>query len=202
MQIDKLGTAPLRGGRPIKGRVMGARIRLEGGHWFLAIQVDGKTPRVYGKPSTDMLGVDVGLKAAVARSDGVITAAPRHLRKSLKRLARLQRRLSASQKGSRRRQGKARAVARLHRRIGAKRADFLHHASARIIGKAAGVCFETLNIKGMARNRHIAFSVGDAGMGELHRQLAYKAEWSGRRSCARAAGSPRPSLVQPVVSCI
>ena len=75
VQIAKLGTVPLRGGRPIHGRIMGARVRLEGGHWFLAIQVDGKPPRVYGAPSTDMLGVDVGLKAAVARSDGIITAA-------------------------------------------------------------------------------------------------------------------------------
>ena len=52
--------------------------------------------------------------------------------------------------------------------------------SARIIGKAAGVCIETLDIKGMARTR-LALSVGDAGMGELHRQIPYKAQWSGRQ---------------------
>jgi putative transposase len=33
-----------------------------------------------------------------------------------------------------------------------------------------------LNIKGMARNRKLALSVADAGMGEVLRQLAYKAE--------------------------
>src|SRR5947207_1127817 len=31
----------------------------------------------------------------------------------------------------------------------------------------------------MQRNRSLALSVGDAGMGELRRQLAYKCEWYG-----------------------
>jgi transposase len=41
------------------------------------------------------------------------------------------------------------------------------------------IVVEDLNVKGMARNRSLALSVGDAGMGELRRQLAYKSEWYG-----------------------
>jgi hypothetical protein len=29
----------------------------------------------------------------------------------------------------------------------------------------------------MQQNRHLALSIGDAGMGELRRQLAYKSQW-------------------------
>jgi putative transposase len=180
LRIDKLGAIGLRGGREISGKVLGARIRLDVGSWFVAVQCEAPPPRVYGDPSTDMLGIDVGLKAAVARSDGVITTAPRHLRKAEKRLRRLQRRLSASQRDSRRRTAKARAVARLHARIRDRRQDFLHVRSARAVGKGAAVCIESLNVAGMARGR-FAKSVADAAMSELHRQIEYKAGWSGRR---------------------
>ena len=39
---------------------------------------------------------------------------------------------------------------------------------------------EDLNVAGMARNRHLAKSVADAGLGELQRQLDYKSRWRGR----------------------
>ena len=38
---------------------------------------------------------------------------------------------------------------------------------------------EDLNVAGMVRNRHLARSVSDAAMGELSRQLLYKARWHG-----------------------
>jgi putative transposase len=43
------------------------------------------------------------------------------------------------------------------------------------------VCAETLKVKNMLRNRRLARSLADVGMGELLRQLAYKAEWYGRQ---------------------
>ena len=39
---------------------------------------------------------------------------------------------------------------------------------------------EDLNVAGMARNRHLARSVADAGLGKLQRQLDYKSRWRGR----------------------
>jgi putative transposase len=169
----------IRGGRMPSGRILGARVRHSAGRWFLAVQFEGPPPREYGAPSEPVLGIDVGLKASVARSDGVVTAAPRFYRKAEKKLRRLQRRLSASQRGSRRAWRKRQAVARLQERTADCRRDFLHHRSSRIVGKAAVIGIETLSVKGMARGR-LAKSVHDAGMGELHRQIVYKAAWAGR----------------------
>lgn len=180
VDIDKLGEMRVRGGRMPSGRILGARVRHSAGHWYLAVQFEAPAPREYGKPSEPVIGVDVGLKASVARSDGVVTEAPRFYRKAEKKLRRLQRRVSASQRWSRRAWRKRRAVARLHERIGNCRRDFLHTRSSRIVGKAAVIGIETLSIKGMARGR-LAKSVADAGMGELHRQIAYKAAWAGRK---------------------
>jgi putative transposase len=187
--LGKLGAMKVRGGRMPHGRVLGGRVRYAAGRWFLAVQFEGPPPRAYGKPSLPVLGIDVGLKASVARSDGVVTAPPRFFRKAERQLKRLSRRMSASvelakKTGTRlsnRGWRKAQKLASLHRKIADKRRDFLHVRSCRAVGKAAVVAIETLNVKGMARGR-LAKSVADAGMGELHRQIEYKAAWAGRKA--------------------
>ena len=46
-------------------------------------------------------------------------------------------------------------------------------------GAAQVLVLEDLNVAGMVRNRHLARSISDAAMGELARQLLYKATWHG-----------------------
>jgi putative transposase len=41
------------------------------------------------------------------------------------------------------------------------------------------IVLEDLHVRGMQQNKRLALSVGDAGMGELRRQLAYKSQWYG-----------------------
>jgi putative transposase len=38
---------------------------------------------------------------------------------------------------------------------------------------------ETLNVKGMLKNRKLARALSDASLSEFHRQIRYKAEWMG-----------------------
>ena len=50
-----------------------------------------------------------------------------------------------------------------------------------LTAKAGVLKVETLNVRGMARNRHLALSVADAGMSRLVTFCRYKADWRGRR---------------------
>jgi transposase len=43
------------------------------------------------------------------------------------------------------------------------------------------IVLENLHVEGMKRGNHLGLSVGDAGMGELRRQIAYKGGWYGAR---------------------
>ena len=47
--------------------------------------------------------------------------------------------------------------------------------------KADVLKVETLNVRGMARNHHLALSVADAGMSRLVTFCEYKADWRGRQ---------------------
>ena len=84
------------------------------------------------------------------------------------------------QKGSNRRRQAVARVAKLHRQVRDARADFTHKRSTTLIRENQVICVEDLNVKGMMKNRRLARSLADAAMGELHRQLAYKAQWHSR----------------------
>ena len=69
--------------------------------------------------------------------------------------------------------------AALHKRIRDTRCDY-HHKATTAIAKGFGVVkVETLNICGLMRNRTVARTFADAGVGEFLRQLEYKCGWYG-----------------------
>ena len=182
VRVPKLGVIRLRGGALPAGRLLSARIWRDGDRWMISGQFECKQPAPM--PSSDItIGVDLGVTTLVTAYDGAVfdeIAAPKRLRKAQKRLRRAQRELSRRKKGSARRRVAARRVAAIHRKTREQRKDLLHQISHRLTAKAGVLKFETLNVKGMMRNRHLALSVADAGMSRLVTFCTYKADWRGR----------------------
>ncbi len=69
-----------------------------------------------------------------------------------------------------------RKLARFHQRIHDVRADRAHKMTTEIVRTYRVVGMEDLNIKGMGKNRRLALSIADTSMGEIVRQLTYKAD--------------------------
>jgi len=129
------------------------------------------------------VGLDLGIKDVVVSWDGehaVKSGNPRHLKSQLRHLKRQQRRLSRMTKGSNRRRKQRVKVAKIHAHIAAMRADFLHKTTTAIVKNADVIVLEDLHVKGMVKNHHLAGAIHDVGMGELRRQIEYKADWNGR----------------------
>jgi putative transposase len=175
--VPKLGrvnmTEPLR----LAGTILGATIRERGGWWWVSIQVDvSREPPVH---QGHAIGVDVGIKELAVDSDGERFENQKPLHQAIKTVRRIQRTVSRRTKGSK---NHAKAVLKLSRtyyRVACLRADSLHKLTTHLARKAALIGIENLNVAGMLKNRRLSQALSDVSLGQLHRQLRYKAEWYG-----------------------
>jgi putative transposase len=132
-------------------------------------------------PETDSaVGVDLGLTDVIVTSGGFKSGNPKHLEEDLYRLRKAQRRLSRKEKGSQNWKKQKRRVARLHAKVADKRNDVLHKLSRKIVDENQVIVLETLNVKGMQKNRSLSRSISDTGWSTLVQYIEYKAEWAGR----------------------
>ena len=125
-------------------------------------------------------GIDLGITTFAVMDDGEKIAAPKPLKRYLKKLARLQRKLARCQPGSNRRRAAVLRIAKVHAHIKDIRTNFLHQLSTRLIRENQSISIEDLNVSGMMRNRKLARAVSDLGWRQFRTMLEAKAKMYGR----------------------
>lgn len=149
------------------------------GKYFLSFLVD--SPQTKSKPTSNKsVGIDLGIKTLITLSDGTTIDNPKWLRKQEHVIKKLQRRLSKKKIGSNNRNKARLHLARKHESITNKRNGYLHEITTKLINENQVICMESLNVKGMTKNRMLSKSIQDLGLYELRRQLSYKSIWFGR----------------------
>lgn len=153
------------------------------GRYYASILVD-----TFDKPLPKKLvtketaiGIDTGLKTFAVCSNGEEFAATHFLKEEKRKLKLLGRKLSKKQKGSKAFNDTKQRIAKIHSRVVHKRMDYLHKITHRLTheNQVGTICVENLNVKGMLRNKHLAYDISDAGIGIFYTLLAYKCEWYG-----------------------
>ena len=157
-----------------------ATISRQNNQYFVSILVDDKIPIPKPIKAKTAVGLDMGISDLIITSDGKKYENKKYFIKSQKRLKKLQRRLSKKQKGSNNRQKAKLKVQKLHTKVTNQRKDYLHKISNEITNQYDIICLETLNVKGMIRNKHLSKSIADVAWSEFIRQLEYKASWRGK----------------------
>lgn len=70
-------------------------------------------------------------------------------------------------------------LAKLERKVARRRENYNHNVTAEIVNKASFVGIESLNVKGMMSNRHLAYALSDAAMYDVLSKIKYKADRQG-----------------------
>jgi putative transposase len=202
LRLLGIGAVKLRLHRAIQGTPKAITVAREGRRWWATVRcVD--VPASPLAPTGREVGIDLGVCAPVATSDGRLVLEGRFGQRARARLETAQRQLTTKRKGSRHRERAVEAVARAHRKVRNQRKDLAHQLSRELVNSYDLIVHEDLKITNMVRRPRarraddgtyeangaaaktgLNRSISDAGWGQLLQCIAYKAEDAGREVIA------------------
>jgi len=212
LKLSKIGTLKIKMHRPIEGIVKTCTLRKNAsGDWVVSFSCEVESKPALAKKES--IGIDVGLTDFAVFSNGNKIANPRFFKKGAKNLGKAQRGLAKLKKGSKERQKKGKAIAKIHAKISSQRKDFCHKESKKIIDRYQYICVEDLDIKKMIEGSHLAKNILDTSWSEFRQFLTYKAVEAGRtlglanpayttQDCSQCGYRERKELGQRKHSCI
>lgn len=192
VQLEKLGKVKMseRNRIPTDSKYSNPRIGFDGMNWYVSVGVLWNPEEM--ELTDESIGIDLGIKDLAICSNGMTFKninKTRTIRKKEKKLRRLQHRVS--RKYQMNKEGvsyvKTRNIVKLEKRIRKAhktldniRTDYRHKATTEIVKtKPSRIVMETLNVKGMMKNRHLSKAVAQQGFFEFKTMMRYKAERSG-----------------------
>jgi len=181
LYLSKIGNVKIRLHRSIEGKIKTLTIKRDRlGNWYACFSCEVEAVPL--APVSRVVGVDVGLLKFATFSTGKQIDNPRFFRKDEQVLAKTQRKLSRSRRGSFDYHKHKRVIQHIHKRITNRRKDFAHKLSRRLVNEFQVIVFEDLDIQDMQKNnwRGMNKSISDAAWNQLVRYTMYKAEYAGR----------------------
>ena len=126
-----------------------------------------------------ILGIDYAMHGMAVFSDDIGKENIGYYRKSERRLATEQRKMSRCEKGSHNYNRQKKKVAICHEKIRNQRKDFLHKLSREIAEQYDVVAVEDIDMKAMSQCMNLGKGVTDNGYGKFREMLEYKLAWKG-----------------------
>lgn len=211
IRLGKIGNISIKIHRPIEGTPKTCTIRRNAtGKWYVTIACEVKDKLL--PKSNKKTGIDVGLEKFATLSNGEQITNPRFFKQEEKELAKAQRKLSKTDKGTKKWAKNSNRIARVHERIRFKRHNFAHQLARILINKYGLIAVEDLTINGMLSHKCISKSIHDAAWSQFRQCLTYKAEEAGRtiiavnpaytsQDCSQCGHRKRKALYERIHDC-
>ena len=176
--------------RDWKGRIKTVTIKRDrcGDMWLVVVTdwIDSEVLPRSGKS----VGYDFGMGTFLYASDGKDIEAPMFLKMAEKENRKVSRAISRKKDGSRNRKKAVLRKARFIRKLANRRADFQWKLANRLVREYDILCFEDLNLKGMAKQarkpekkhgrKRFGRKIGEYGLAEFLSRLQHKAGVCGK----------------------
>lgn len=176
IKLAKIGWVKMTEKLRFEGQIKSVVISRKAGSWYAAISVDtSQLPHI--RKNHGVVGIDLGISALATLSTGEKYIGSKSLTNSLKKLRKLNRRLSRTKKSSQNRIKAKQKLARLHEKIYNLRIDYMHKLTTDIILNNKIIVIEDLNVKGMLANRRLSRALSEQSFYEFRRQLEYKSKY-------------------------
>ncbi|WP_017658518.1 RNA-guided endonuclease InsQ/TnpB family protein [Baaleninema simplex] len=130
-----------------------------------------------GNYTGNVLGIDLGLTYFVKDQNDNAVAYPQYLRKSERRLKRLQRRLSRKHRKGKKQSANShknrKQLGRAHLKVQRQRKDWAIKLARALVASHEVVAYEDLPVRNLVRNHHLAKSISDAAWSQFSDFLDY-----------------------------
>ena len=183
--IEKVGWVKTSEQLPLNVKYSNPRVSFDGKYWYLSVGIEEELEKE--KLTNISVGIDVGIKELAVCSNGIRkkninkTKVVKQVEKRLRMLQRkVSRKYEMNKEGSRfvktsniiKIESKMR---HLHRRLSNIRNNHLHKSTSEIVKtKPFRIVMETLNIKGMMKNKCLSKAIAKQCLYEFKRQIEYK----------------------------
>ncbi|HEU5199062.1 MAG TPA: transposase [Ktedonobacterales bacterium] len=199
LQLAGIGDIKIRLHRPMGGTVKTCTIKHDIDQWYVTFSCEVEEEAL--PPCEEMVGIDLGLLHFATLSTGETIENPRHYRRGLKCIKRLQQMKDRRKPCSHRRKRAAIALAKAHRKVRNQRQDFHHKAARSLVNCFGLIVLEDLQIlnlsaapapkpdpeqegaylpNGASAKAGLNQSILDAGWGQFQQYCVAKAASAGR----------------------
>jgi putative transposase len=162
--------------------------RADGYFCQFLLKLDVRDIALQLEPTSQCVGIDVGLKYFYADSNGQTVDCPQYYRKEEKRLNLLNRRKSKKFKKGKKQSNnyiKARKkYNKRHLKVSRQREEFAKEKALRLIQSNDLIAYEDLKVKNLVRNSKLAKSINDAAWSGLRKWIEYFGVKYGRLTVA------------------
>lgn len=189
--IEKVGWIKATEQIPIDIKYTNPRVSFDNKFWYISIGIYQEN-NIQELNQDLSIGIDLGIKDLAICSNGLTFKninKTKRVKKIKKKLKRLQR--QCSNKYEKNKKGKEfvktkniakleKQIRLLHRKLANIRSNHIHQATNKIVKtKPSRVVMETLNIKGMMKNKHLSKAIVEQCLYDFKIKLKYKCEFNG-----------------------